>query len=542
MAPAISLDSLVYHLAMPAQYALAGHAFEMPWNAHSYFPQLSSAVFALAMTLGGPSAAQLLHLVVAALALAVVARIGARLVSPAAGAWAALLLASIPALNLPAGWAWNDWFVLLFLACALELCVESRDREPNDAGGARAGTDALSLPRTLFAAGAAAVKYHALPALVLIGWRGRSVRQRLGQLAIVIVVLAPWYGKNFVQTGNPLWPLGSGNAASQQLLHYRGESSLAALPSRLMALFGDSAIFDESLGIAFLVLAPLLLLAPFAESRRWLPLVLIGGLYAGLFLVANPSVRIFSPLLLVLALGIGAGLAAAADRPAFRMLGVPLVHALLMVNWLQIVYVTATRYEPLAPALGFVERDAYLASAQKYWSSFRWLAAHAAPADRVLVVGESRILYLPRPAIAGTYLDPHPLTHFLREGCDEACLESELARGGVRWVYWDRSQYLIKGGPPPAAGASTAGGPPPAAGASTAGGPPPAAGASTAGGPPPAAGASTAGGPPPAARLPSGELVFTATPLADAMFQQLLRRCGEERFRDGPRSVVRLCV
>ena len=199
LAPPIAIDSLIYHLAIPKQAALAGRLVEMPGLAYSYFPLHAEMLYGMALPLGAGQLAQLLHLAAAVAAVATAARIAARCFGGAAAPWTALLLASAPLLNLIAGTAGNDWFVALYVALALERHL----RRESDAS-----------PRWLeaiFLGAAVATKYTALPALVLLllplPRDARAWRRLLAQLVLVIAVAAPWYGRNLLLRGNPVYPL-----------------------------------------------------------------------------------------------------------------------------------------------------------------------------------------------------------------------------------------------------------------------------------------------------------------------------------------------
>ncbi len=433
LVPPISLDSLVYHLAVPRQFALAGRAFEMPWNAHSYFPLHAETLFGLALQLGGGRLAQLVHLLAMMLTLLVTVRLGTRLFSPRAGAWSALLLLSTPVLVLIAGWAWNDWFVLLYVALALESYAESKHSAPR------------YLLTAAFVAGSLAVKYYALPLLLLLVVPiPRPALRRLSAAAAVVAAVAlPWYGKNLLTEGNPFYPLLSAPGASQSLISYRGGEPFW---ERISAYVGRLDLIDESIGVLLLCLFPLLLVLPKKGDQRLRVYWLILLVYLVVALLVSPTVRVFSPLLLVLAILAGGAIAHLNGKGVWRTLGLAAVTAALVVNLAQILWVVH-RYEPLEAAFAFTSDQKYLETGQRYFTAFQWLNQQTAPEDRVLVVGESRIYYLDRVAVAGTYLDPHPIASFRSPGCDHGCLANRLWSEGIRWIYFDPTQYGVLSAP-----------------------------------------------------------------------------------------------
>jgi hypothetical protein len=429
LVPPISLDSLVYHLAVPRQFALAGLAFEMPWNAHSYFPLHAETLFGMALQLGGGRLAQLVHLLAMILTLLVTVRLGTRLFAPRAGAWSALLLLSTPVLVLIAGWAWNDWFVLLYLALALESHADSRHSAPH------------YLLTAAFVGGSMAVKYYALPLLLLlvVPIPRPAIRRLSAAAAVVAAVALPWYGKNLLTKGNPFYPLLSGQGASESLVSYRGGEPFW---ERISAYVGRLDLIDESVGVLLLCLFPLLLVLPKKGDQKLRVYWLILLVYLVVALLVSPTVRVFSPLLLVLAILAGGAIVQLRARRGWRALGLVAVNAALVINLSQTLWVVH-RYEPLEAAFAFTGDQEYLETGQRYFTPFQWLNRQTAPEDRVLVVGESRIYYLDRVAVAGTYLDPHPIATFRSPGCDHVCLAERLWTAGIRWIYFDPTQYGV---------------------------------------------------------------------------------------------------
>jgi hypothetical protein len=460
LAPPVAIDSLIYHLAIPKQAALAGRLVEMPWLAYSYFPLHAEMLYGLALPLGGGQLAQLLNLAAAVVAVATAARIAARCFGGDAAPWTALLLASAPLLNLIAGAAGNDWFVALFVALALEQHLRSE----SDAS-----------PRWLeavFLGAAVATKYTALPALVLLllplprdarGWR-----RLLAQLALVIVIAAPWYGRNLLLRGNPVYPLLDRGPAAAALADFRGTD--ASLLGRLRGYFFESQLVDEFPGLllpAAVALAAILLprrrrvdsaadrstglpLHDAGARRRLAPLVpralLVLALVLALpLLVAHPTARSFAPLLLLLAVLGGGGLALVAATPWQRRALAIAALAVLPIHFGAIFAVwDLDGHQPLRFVAGAEDEDAYLRRSQPYVDAYRTLSRHATTGTRVLVVGEPRAFYLDRPAIWGSVVDPPPFASFASGPPDAPRIDPErLREAGVRLVYFYPPQLHV---------------------------------------------------------------------------------------------------
>jgi hypothetical protein len=396
----------------------------MPWLQISYFPLHAEMLFGVALTLGGGQLAQLLHLAAAVAAVAAAARIAGRCFGPAAAPWTALLLATTPMLNLIAGAAGNDWFVVLYVALAVEQHLRAEE-EP-----------ASRALEAVFLGAAIATKYTALPALVLLllPWRSRSWRRFLTQAALVLVVALPWYGRNLLLRHNPVYPLLSTNPVAGALADFRGGGSLAA---RLSGYLFEPELVDESPGL--LLPAAVALAAVLLPGRRRVgpALLLLLALYALPVLVTHPTARSFAPLLLVLAILGGGALALLASTPGVRRALAAVALALLPVHLVAILVVwDLDGHQPLRVVAGLEDEDTYLRRSQPYLDAYRTLSRHAAPATRVLVVGEARAFYLDRPAIYGSIVDPHPLSAFAGAPPDAAAAARRLRGAGVRLIYF----------------------------------------------------------------------------------------------------------
>jgi len=211
-------DALEYHLGAPRDYLDAGRIEYLPHNIYSNFPFNVEMLYLLAMILhGDPVRAaltcQLLHAMLAIMAVAAI-WLAAREVNPTAGLAAALLAGMTPFLVYLSGLAYVEHGLLFFSALALaaalrSLCSPAKRYRWFFAAGLLAGfacgckytgvmTTALPL--------ACAVFFGAGP-----GAR-RSIADRMKSMLCfsvgAMLAFCPWLLKNFIATGNPVFPLG----------------------------------------------------------------------------------------------------------------------------------------------------------------------------------------------------------------------------------------------------------------------------------------------------------------------------------------------
>lgn len=474
LAPPISLDSLVYHLAVPHQALIRGALTELPANVHSYFPLHSEMLYGLLLSFPeGGQLTQMLHLLAGFLSLVVIYRIGKRL-SGGGSLFPVLGLVSLPVLNVVMGWAWNEWFLILYMLLGLEWGLWSGETEPG----------VTPLPAWIFISAAATVKYYALPLLLLIPLRGHGKRTLAAGFLLFILIASPWYGKNLLLTGNPLYPLFEPDTSASILTQYRGESGGFPLSGYL----GRKDLLDESVGVLF----PVLLFMALFSCRSYRKAMLLPGIvtlvYLGGGFFFHPTVRYFTPVFVLASLFGGLSLERLRGASRFRFPVDVLVVLLLCVNLVHVMKIYSF-YQPSAPALGMESPGHFLQEGQNYYDAFSRInlaAQNSAGRDvRVLVVGESRIFYLECPAVAGSYLDPPPYRKYLGDPPSPDTLAENLRREGITFIYLNEAQYR----------------------------------------------------PGETVTSYSNELIFQAGPQEDAVFRSMLRQYGILVYKSGPISV-----
>lgn len=476
LAPPISLDALVYHLAVPHQAMVRGTLIELPANVHTFFPLPAEMLYGLALPFPeGARLAQTLHLLAGLLSLIVLFRLGKRLLGR--GSWLPVLgLVTVPVLNVVMGWAWNEWFLVLYMVLGLEHRFGAGEKD-----------ESSPLPAWLFFSAAAAVKYYALPLLLFLPVSRPRPKTLAAGILLLCIVLSPWYGKNLLLTGNPVYPLFGSEDAGTVLTQYRGEAE--GIP--FAGYLGRKDLLDESVGVLLPVLLFLALFPPGEIRKRLLLPALVVCLYLGGALLFHPTVRYFTPVFVLAALFGGLTLESLRAVKGFRVLVDGAVVLLLCVNLVHIVKICSF-YEPVPPALGIESKEHYLMEGQNYYDAFGRINRAARSAGerdgKVMLVGESRIFYLACPAVAGSYLDPPPYRAYLGALPSPDALAANLARDEILLLYLNREQY--RPGEP--------------------------------------------------VTSYSDELVFSAEPEEDVIFQAMLRRYGTPLYRKGPIEIYAL--
>lgn len=208
--PPTDYDGLVYHLTAPKIYLTEHRLVSFPHIPQANFPATAEMLYTIAMGLGSPMTAKLIHLSFALLTSMAVFSMARRFFNTRV-AWLSLaILWSIPIFVAEAGWAYIDlvWTLYEFLALyAFLLWRQNPNRKWLLCGGFFMG----------FALG---TKYLALQGFILLfvaiafsGWQSnqdrldRTAKDLLLWVAIATALASPWYLKNWLWLGNPVYPL-----------------------------------------------------------------------------------------------------------------------------------------------------------------------------------------------------------------------------------------------------------------------------------------------------------------------------------------------
>lgn len=403
-APVTTFDALHYHASAPARYAESHELREIRWSWSSYQPftveMLVTDGDLLWDSIQGAFAPLLLALAALAAVLGMGARVGGRSLALLAGGIffvQPLLVFDASGTLIEAGLAYaaalTAWNLALFAR--------------------RGDVTALALAG-LFAGAAAGMKYVGLFVLLAAGValllvaRRRLTPAALAAFAVPAAAVAlPWYLKNLVQTGNPLYPFvfGGLNEDAQRWIsagiheHGHGRSPLDAVlvPFRLLAQGDD---FDRGSW-----LSPLpLLFAPLSLLDRRLralcaPALAAAAVFAVAWFFTSQQARFLLPLAPLLAVLAAIGVRALAARGRTGGRAATLVTAAALVTGFAMSVLYTAQFVPVA--LGFQERSDFLEAKTPYHDGVRWLNRSLHDGD-VVLLDFSAVLYVDVPYVVWT--------------------------------------------------------------------------------------------------------------------------------------------
>lgn len=464
LAPTIRFDALTYHLPVPIAY-IQNHAMVDLGTFNSYWAHYAEMLYTYAMLLLGQPLPGLLHLAAGFLTTAWILALGRRLAGIRVGLLAGLLFLSLPMVSYETGTVYVDLFVALFIIAMVASGVfwwQLRENRWLVVVGSFAGI-ALGIKLTaaplvlvfgLFLISALFLRYRRF-APIAAGCLGLAVP--------AILLAAPWLVRDWLWTGNPVYPFFNSLFPAQRVL---GSSTVgfkkidAAFWIRTIRLpwdltFNIRTYYHESPGAAlgalpFLALPWLYLWIPDYSSRqrRWFATLTLGTIAAMVLLFnLNSVARYQIPLYALFAIFAALNLESAwrlLSRTRIRRIAAGLSLALLLV------YVFSTRLAlivrvtdfpqrfPVKLFLGMENDQAFLSRSLPVYDAFQYLNRNNAGQHKVLSIGNEFKLYTDSQ-INGVILTPEAY-QLASRATDAASLAARLAQDGYDYLLVNQAE------------------------------------------------------------------------------------------------------
>ena len=300
------MDATVYHLRVPSEFLRTATWIKLE-EPQSFQPLYVEMLFAEGLAIGGGVLAALVHWMLGLVAVVVAGAWARRLGGKAI--WGAVSFGVTALFAWEATSAFIDLGLALFSALAFFWATRpERSWRANILAGVYGG----------FAAGS---KFTGIVAAGLAGCAGLAIlwpewRRGVGRLAtiggIAVAVACPWYLRNFMFTGNPIFPLANRSfhlpAVPLSAMSYGLGSDLGHLLSSPFDLIARGDLFDQgwSVGPTFLAFVPLGLLV-----RRTRLSLVVGVCIAVWWLIwfySSPQTRLLLPIMPMAAGVAGVGL------------------------------------------------------------------------------------------------------------------------------------------------------------------------------------------------------------------------------------------
>jgi hypothetical protein len=468
--PVTFYDSLVYYLGLPYQYLANGRVSVLPFELYSAFPPLNQVLNLLFIGMhvdGGINAFSIiLYLQVIAILVGLLRLVSTDEFSRSRGngrdqsgyeSWEFEkneLLVN-PMLMLPAAWILihiltAEMLVGLFFCSGVALLMKE--------------FDALTLRKlwvvALFLGFSALTKSNVLlylPFLFILWfvhsrWNfSKEKLQSMGLLfAMILLILAPFFIRNYIKLGDPLYPALSGflelkNWGRQQSLalqqdiaatENRGILDIFLTPIRLTfapSNYGSAA----PIGLVALIS---IIVYPFASKRKEINQILLFVFFCYLaWLFVFRDFRQFFAVFLLSGLMTYSSFRQV-SRKSQRLLYLCL--GLCLVTSLHLLYPIYGFYFPLiSPA---ITRMQYLEKHTDYFTAAE-LVNKLDTKSKILTLGQTRSAYFTKAMVVPTAFDQNPLFVYLAESRDaeELLMKLQTEKIGYLFCNWDEYRRLV---------------------------------------------------------------------------------------------------
>jgi len=287
--PPTSRDELTHHLAIPKLYADAGRIIQVPIAPYAYYPMLLDMLYTPWVYWGYDFVPKLIHGLFASLTGLLLFAYLSRRLNTVYGLLGLLLYLSMPAIARLSHWGYIDLGLTFYTTASLLCLLAWREQRAGlfwlSCAGVSLGFALATKPNGLLAA----LVIGMLFLLVIV----RRPRRRVAEisceiglfLGFTLLPFVPWVIKNWVQTGNPFFPLlnswflsntgtttlspsfnGVGILQKRHWLYDESLAQILALPLRIFFSGQDDRpqFFDG-------VLTPVLIVfLPWAFKGKWL--------------------------------------------------------------------------------------------------------------------------------------------------------------------------------------------------------------------------------------------------------------------------------
>lgn len=469
LAPPTGNDALLYHLALPKVFVSTGALVVAPDNIASYFALGVEMHAVWALLLGVPASQRLGEATAGAMfwvfaVLVVLVTYGwarERRLDRSWSTLAALTVAAIPSVYFVTAGQSVDVAVAGYSALAIFavgrwwVTLDSRWLLLMAAGvgaalSSKLTAAALILPLVMV------VLLRGLTAGAAPGGFGARgvVATGLGGLGLGILLASPWYIRNWIMTGSPIFPffptVWPGDAPGwdvgrarlyEALLTIYGRSSTAfdyLLSPFYVSIAAQPELprdYDGVLGVTFLLGAPVV---AWAFRRRLLDVelrlaALVSVAMFVLWLLGSQVLRYLLLAMPPLAVVIAAAAAAASAEygPGVGrllrglLLGAAAANALVVVAWF-------AELDPLQVVLGGESRERFLARRLDYYAYYQVINRTLPPDARIWLISTRRDTYhLERPYFADYLFGDYTLNQWIRETRDATTLQARARALGV---------------------------------------------------------------------------------------------------------------
>ena len=441
LSPPFDYDELVYHLGAPAEYIKAGRIIALPHNFYSDLPQLTEMLYLPALVVASDVAAKLMHWSFGVLTGVAVFAIAARLWSQRVGWTAAAIFYCLPFVQDLSHTARIDLATTFYATLAFgALLLNQR-------------TMAAMMTGCAIATKWPAVATVLIPAVVLVAVQSKSFRSVAVFCLLSSGFVVPWLVKNWLCTGNPVYPLLDRffhsvhwSVAQTALFSAKHAPRFDAEGLRSFVSLAGHYSFEEPGAVPVLLMTVplLLLLRDVGAAKRVVALSLVA--YIAWYAMTFRPWRFVFPAFPMAAMAGAFALEVLRNRWLRIVVGVVMAFGLIRMTMTDFIDIADYRQLPptmnlVTYALGQWSREQFVSRmGGGIFESVVWMNHHLPAGAKVAYIGEARAYYSQSPVLWCSAFDQHPFT--TTNGVTHVYVNQyELDRLSRNYRYMDRINW-----------------------------------------------------------------------------------------------------
>ncbi len=451
--PPTFYDSMMYHLAVPNYYILNGGIASWETNFNASLPLNGEMLFLFSLLSGTVFTPKLISFLSGILIIILITSWYKSDFSQKRNLFPALIFITVPQISFLMSSSKTDIIGMLFLILAVRSFFYYLNR-------GRAKTFLIQCG--IFWGLAVGTKY--IFAFYLLGFllsilifNEKGLKKRLSAAikisVIVLICLAPWFGKNIILNGNPFYPylnkyFGNTNWDQSQQENFstiikRGDKKnigdYLKFPLKILTTpysYGMTAVW----GFMFIFLLPFSI---FHGKRRGEQILFLTSLLGFIFLIPFAMVpRYFLSTLLLISIPMSAGVEKISEKFEFisrtiviLILTISLLNVILLVNLQEKFFHGVSYLSKKYSGKYDKKRMKYLYSLP-YYAGVEYINNHLSDKDNVIFLGEDRTFYIKKKFLASSFNDRNILIDILKKTKSFASFKSELQLKGITHVFY----------------------------------------------------------------------------------------------------------
>ncbi len=423
-------------MAVPEQIIKHEGFFPIPYHSHANFPFYVEMIYTFAESLGSGTAAKLINYSFAVILLFTIPGLLEEHI-PRKGTYVSVLVFfTMPVVLNTGSWALVDLpltFYFLLTCLFIYRFLETEHFR-------------YLLVASIFGGFCAGIKYSALLFLVslIVGWlytAGKDFfsKSNLKALLLFTVILfivgSPWYVKNLINFGNPVYPLnlsGSGDL----LYNKTGDFDLRNSFKRIFNYAVGENHTDEVIGFLVLIFFPLIIFIERSKFENFLAATSICSVFLTV-VIFSPAVRVILPVLVLISVLSGTAIEKIGREHLIFRATIVFVIVLYIASMIPFYLSPGEIFEPASVVLGKESKKEYLSRIFTEYDVIKY-ADENLEDPKVIFLGCHATYYAGFDYISSAPVDPPPIQKELESGKNGPRLLNQLLNGGFTHIILDK--------------------------------------------------------------------------------------------------------